>query len=309
MAAPLTRVRYDESAATPLLQRFLFGDIYAPLLAPRGIDPGFAARFVLREVKADSSARVYQQVLTLARFYELSAVVPHLETCLTRSERDLESIVRATCVLQVMGELGTEGRSAVAARYLDTVLVPLPSAPQAIDALIDAHISLTPGHTLAALRARIERDLAQAAQRELESEETMVAYDRLWAIQHNALPTAEDIAGKKTAILGVGLSRRVQELVALYLGQSTVVGLNIETWAGRMLRREAFSGSTAPVLEALAQAIDAAVRTSPPKNQLDFVVCRAADAIIYLGGQLSGRHAQLNAQVEHRTLSFLWDNP
>jgi len=305
----VTRIRHDEAAGRELLREYVFGGMYGPSRVPRGIDPALVSEYVEAEIQPGSWTNAYGKALDVIRFYERGDVLGHLMQALTRNELDAGSIRRSAYVLQAMGDLGTPHDARAAGGYLDGVLVPLPAAIDATRDLFDAHVTLAPDHTLDALADRIRAAVDAARLTEQESEEKMVAYDKVDAIQRNDLPRARGVAATKVAVDALPEGPRRDELVRVYMGQSTAVGALIETWAARALRREALTGDPAPVWAAFGRAIDAAEKAPLPKAHVDFAVLRAAQAILYLGGQLSDHHAELYAKAEGGAANFLWDDP
>ena len=53
---------------------------------------------------------------------------------------------------------------------------------------------------------------------------------------------------------------------------------------------------------------DAADQKPPSPEKRDFVVVRAAQAILYLQGELSKRHQELYRNAKTRAANFLWDD-
>lgn len=305
----ITTIRHDEPAARQLLQDFIFGGKFGPGRVPRGIDPAFVSAFIQGELQPGSSADAYGKTLEAIRFYERADVLPHLFQALSRKELDASSIRRSAYVLQAAGDLGAPPDIVNAADYLDSVLVPLEAAMDVMPILFDTHVVLAPAHSADRLSDRIHHEVAQAALTEQQSEAHMMAYDRLSAMERNDLPRARAVAAKKVAVIALPADARRDELVTIYLGQSSAVGLLVETWAARALRWEALAVDPVPVWAALARAIDAADKATLPRHITDFTIVRAAQAILYLGGTLSQHHADLYAKAESAAASFLWDDP
>lgn len=309
MRRPVTRVRYDESTSNDLLHAYLFGGPFSPGTPPRGISSQTIYKFLSNELKVSASSDTYLKTLALVRFYELDATLELLNRALAWSGAGTEPTDKSCYILQAAGDLGVSRAVEESAASLDTLIAQTSAFVPSIQNILDTHITLVPIHSLRTLTRRIDSEIGAAAPNQHRDLAGRLAYDKVVGIKANALPYADALAKKKVSILGLPSTQRTQDLVDVYLGQSTASGQLIETWAGRMLRREAFEGDPGPVFSALEQAMDAAEKAALPSNQLDFVVCRAADAIIYLGGSLSAHHAQLNAKVEARTANFLWDDP
>jgi len=308
----ITNVRHDEATGKQLLADFLFGGMLGPGRVPRGVDPALVSKVIVDDLKPGSSADAYRKTLDAARFYELDDVVPHLRAALTEKEFDQPSIRRSAYVLQAVADLGASGDSVVAADYLDRVLVPLAAAMDVMPTLLETRIALAPEGSMDRIAERIQREVDQAALTEMQSEAHMMAFDKVSALQRNDLPRAEAIAAQKVAVQALPEPARRDELVAIYMGRASAVGLLIEMWAARALRREALTVDPIPVLGAFAQEIDGAEaerKAGSPKGASDFLIVRAAQAIIYLGGQLSAHHAKLYADTEVGSANFLWDDP
>ncbi len=304
----ITTVRFVRAAGRERLREFIFGGRLGPGRVPRGIDPLHVSEFIVDELRPDASPDAYRKTLDAIDFYECADVLPHLQRALTETENDAADLRRSTSVLRAVGDLGTVVDAAAAAAYLDRVLVPLPAAIPAVSSLLDARIALIPAGSWQRVEARIGAAVDQAALTEEDSEADMMAFDRIAAVQRNELPAAEAIGARKSALLEEPPSQRRPGLVAVYLGVADVVGELIETWAARQLRLEALTDDSTQVLAAFADAIDA-IPMDAPDAASSFVVGRAARAILYLGGHLTGRQADRYAGLEARTASFLWDDP
>lgn len=324
MSLGLTKVRHDEKTARQLLQDFIFGGMFGPGRVPRGIEPALISDFIRQRLEPESGADAYVKSLEAMRFYERDDVVPHLLRALTRQERDLPSIRRSAYAIQAAGDLGPSmigpvriGSSApirpaelpgLSAEYLDRVLVPLPDARLAFPVLLETSTVLAPAGSTDRLAERIQQEVDEAALTERQDESGMMAYDKVVAIQRNDLQRTRAIITKKLSILTLSALSRREELLTVYMGRSAANGVLMETWAGRLLRLEALTIDPTPVRQAFERAIDDVMSSSVEKSYADFLVARAAQAIVYLGGVLSRKHAERYAQATEAAANFLWDD-
>jgi hypothetical protein len=309
MEPRVTRVRYEGQAGRALLQTYLFGGTYGPVRPPRGIAPEEVLDFLRKQVLADAEPDVFRKALDLLRFYELpealAALVPALEKL-----RNAQDLLRSAFVLQAVGDLGTSTEADHAATHLDTRLVPCPDASLEFPALLDTRLALAPHGTDAALAARIHVEVQRAQADAHRDEQAMMHADALSAVERNDLPRIRVFAAAKGKLAALDAAAREQALVATYLGRSAATGPYLEVWAARMLRRSVFTGALAPVVEVLGKVI---VEADPVQQGTlaDFAVVRAAQAIVYLGGELRPEWAQAyeTSLPTGASLNFLWDDP
>jgi len=83
----------------------------------------------------------------------------------------------------------------------------------------------------------------------------------------------------------------------------------METWSGRLIRAHASSVDThAAVIKAFTRTIDDALGGGVAKPKQDFLVHRAAQAILYLQGELAPAHEAAYKAIDPGLQNFLWDD-
>lgn len=307
---PVTRVRYTEAEAQHILQVFVFGGHFGTDRPPRGIDPAHLLDFIVRRVPLGGEADVYNKALQALRFYELGEAVPHLLQTLDQPVVGREGVQRCCWAIQAGADVGspTAEQMTRLCRFFDEVLVPHPMAPMLWALLMETREVLAPYGSDAALAARLAAEVQEKQAHERDGEAEMMAYDKVAAVQRNELPRSQHRAASKVALRREpDADVRRKGLVDAYLGRRWL-GTVLEDWAGRWLRWEAFGVRPEPVWQALAQAIDEIDRTTLPPAQADLELVRAAQAILYLGGQLSLHHLH-QYEAARGVQNFLWDDP
>jgi hypothetical protein len=293
-----------------LLEAYVFGDEYGPFRVPRGIDPAVVLRFLADRLPSDAPPPAFARALEVLRFYELPEALPELTRPLADPVGSAEDLARDASVLQAMGDLGGSEDGARAATFLDGRLVPHPAAEAAFPLLLETRLALAPHGSDEALALRIHGAVERARADEEKDEAGMMRFDAAAAIERNDLARERALAQAKTSLLRAPGPERIGGLVQTYLGRAPGGGPYLETWAGRMLRRQAFASAPAPVLEALERSLDAA---PPPRQGVlgAFLAVRAAQAILYLGGELSPeREAHYQEALPiGGAMNFLWDDP
>jgi hypothetical protein len=82
----------------------------------------------------------------------------------------------------------------------------------------------------------------------------------------------------------------------------------MEEWTGRMLRAEAMMGNPEPVYAYFGRAIDMADPEKTGPKQADFIIVRAAQAILYLQGKLTPPQRERYKRAQKVGMNFLWDD-
>jgi hypothetical protein len=309
MPPGLTTVRYSEEEGRELLRLFIFGGMLGPGRVPRGIEPRLVLEFIQQELKPDSEPDAYGKALEALRFYEGEDAVPHLMTALNGKEANAADLRRSAYAIQAAGDLSIRRLVDLASDYFDRFLVPHPVAPAIIPLLLETQLVLAPLGSMDALSQRLQDEVTQAARTQYQDEPSMMAYDKLAALQRNDEKRYRGLMAAKARIQGLTMAARRNELVAVYMGQSTAFHPLLETWAGRRLRLEALTVSARAVLAEFEQELDAVDPSALGDSRTDTRVIRAAQAILYLGGSLSAAHQRLYQQAKEGTANFLWDDP
>ena len=305
----ITTVRYDEKGGRAELERFIFGGMYGGPRVPRGVAPELVTEFVLEKLEPASSPDAYQRTVEVIRFYERADVAPHLRLALAAREKDERDVRRSAFAIQGVADLGPQQDLTRVAQYFDTVLVPHAAARDLFPLLLETLITLGPAGSPDKLRQRLHADLEQAAKSQNSSEAGMMAFDKLSSVERNDLPRAAGALEARKRLLAAAPAQRRNELVLLYLGQSPHSTDLMETWAGRLLRREAVEGDPEAVCAAFLRAIELADPAKLGAPRAGFIVCRSAQAILYLGGKLTPKYRELYQQSkEFGAMNFLWDD-
>lgn len=303
----VTHVRHDKKAGRELIAGYVLGGRYGPARVPRGIAPEVVLELLGDTLGPETEPPDVAKALEAGRFYELTEAVPLFARVRERLE-STDDLRRWAYALQAAGDLGGREAGAEAAAALDARLVPFPAAVGEFPLLLATRLALAPHGSVRALAGRIRAAVAEAKIHEERDEASMMAFDKLDAIERNDLPRTVALSEAKARLLAPG-PQRAPELVDAYLQKGPAGGPYLETWSARALRHEAWR-DPAPVLDALGRAMDAA---DPAKagRLADFQAARAAQAILYLGGTLDpARRARYQAALSTgAAMSFLWDDP
>ena len=307
----ITTIRYDENGGRAALGRFVFAGKEGGPRVPRGVPAELVSEFILQRLKPDSSPEAYRRTAEVVRFYERADVVPHIGLALNGRVANQRDLMRSAHALQTLGEFGSREQAAWAAQYFDALLTPRQEALDFIPLLLDTLVSLAPAGTADKLRFRLQQEVQEAAPHQYASEARMMAYDRLCGLLRNDLPRAQGTMAAKENLLKLTAARRRGELLLTYLGQSPHSGSAMATWAGRMLRKEAMEGEeeAEAVRGVFARAMELAEPEKLGRQRAGFIIHRAAQAIVYLGGRLSPRQRDLYEKSKpFAAMNFLWDD-
>ncbi|HEY6006436.1 MAG TPA: hypothetical protein VIV57_26385 [Anaeromyxobacter sp.] len=304
----VTRVRFDPKTGRELMAGFVLGGRYGPARVPRGVAPEVVLDLLRDALGPETEPPDVAKALEAARFYELPEAVPFFARVRERLE-SADDLRRWAHALQAAGDLGGTEARAEAAAALDARLVPFPAATGELPLLLATRLALAPQGNARALTARIRSAVAEAKVHEEKDEASMMAFDRLDAVERNDLPRTVALSEAKAKLLAATGPQRAVGLVDAYLQKGAAGGPYVETWSARMLRHDAWR-DPAPVADALGRALDAA---DPEKigRLADFQAVRAAQAILYLGGALDpARRARYQkALPTGAAMNFLWDDP
>jgi hypothetical protein len=304
----VTRVRFDAKTGRELVAGFVLGGRYGPARVPRGVAPEVVLDLLRDALGPETEPPDVAKALEAARFYELPEALPFF----ARAREGLDSVDdlrRWAHALQAAGDLGGPGARSEAATALDARLVPLSAAAGEFPLLLATRLALAPQGNARALTARIRAAAAEAKVHEEKDEASMMAFDRLDAVERNDLPRTVALSEAKARLLAATGPQRAAGFVDAYLQKGAAGGPYLETWSARMLRQDAWK-EPAPVTDALGRAIDEA---DPAKigRLADFQAVRAAQAILYLGSALDpARRARYEkALATGAAMNFLWDDP
>jgi hypothetical protein len=304
---PITAVRYNRKGAQTVLETFVFAGRYGGIRVPRGVDPPQVSDFIQQRVQATASADVYSKIPPLIRFYERPDVLPHLKLALSGHESTIDDISRSAFVLQSIGDLGTPDEAALAADYVDRVLVPQPLALNAYQQLFEALIANAPAGSPQRLIDRLNAVVAEAGQGP-STQRAVQDYQRIASVQRNDQPRFRARWDAKSRLAKQTPDQRRVELVAIYLRQSPFASTQMEEWAARMLRAEVMQGDPQPVYAVFGRVIDTVDPQKLGPQNASFIIARAAQAIIYLQGKLTARQEDAYDKSNQAAMNFLWDD-
>jgi hypothetical protein len=284
---PITHVRWPSRDAAPKLERFVFGGVYAGNRPPRGIDPDYVAYWIRENVKPDSSPLSLLRVAHLLRFYERGDVLDFISRFLSRTDATDTGFDRNSYVLQCIGEVGSPEQLRFAGGLFSELLVSHPSAMPSFLLLLETAEVLAAVVDTSAIARLMQRELDAASKvPDLRGPEGL-RWRKYSDYNRNQWPEALRIIEAKRRLLAADPAQRLQELVIIYMGESSVSSASMEIWAGRLIRDYARSGGQAAVVAAFARIFDATLRGQMPKPRKDFLMYRAGHAIIYMQGKLT----------------------
>jgi hypothetical protein len=304
--ARITNVRHGRDSALELLQDFIFGGLFGIGRVPRGIEPAWVADFILERLVPESSQNAFGKALDAMRFYDAGHALPRLEEALTGLET-LEADLRRSCfVLQAMAEFAPE-RRVQAVDYLERYLAGLHSLPDALPRVLELLVVAAPAGGFGVVEAHLANALARLPVP--TSEDEMLSQDRVLALQHNELPRARALAEAKAWLMALPEPQRTAGCVRAYLGLDDAGGLLMESLVGRVLRSRAMKGDQAEVLAAFESELNVVLASGAAADDVDFVVTRGAQAMIYLGADLSPAIEYRYRARAMAAAHFLWDDP
>lgn len=306
--AVITFVRCTGAAAAERLDGFVFGSKFVGNRPPRGLDPQFVSQWIREFVNSDTGPMALSRVAHTLRFYERGDVLDHLSPFLSRTDLEGPGFLKNAAILQCIGEVGSEGRRRVASGLFQELLIGHPLVMQMFQLLLDTAESLADTVDTAAIRSLMRRELEVAA----KAGDPLGPGGLLWRkytdYDNNQLPQALAAIEGKRRLLAADPVQRLPELVAVYLGESAISSPTTEVWAGRLLRKQAMTEAQPAVLAAFATSFDAVLDGQLPAARRDFLVHRAAEAIIYLQGELTARQRTAFSALRSGPQNFLWDD-
>ena len=303
----LTTVRLYGGEADHALEQYIFGGLFSGARVPRGIKPEQVSEFITKNLKKDSNSSAYDHSLQVMRFYETADVISHVLDPLSVKETDLDSLLRSAYVIQAAAEFGVEDVPEKAREYFDHYLVKHKDTINAIPQLLETLIVLAPLGSVDKLAERIKTEVKKAEEA-VTDEDSMAYYDKLAAFERNDLPRAKAIIKRKLEILSLQGEAQISQLITVYLGLADISDGYTEVWAGRLLRKEVLGSRGQPVLDGFTKMIDNIIAGDVTGPQVDFVVQRAAQAVLYLSGTLSPQQKAAYDKIEVGGMHFLWDD-
>jgi hypothetical protein len=304
----ITNVRHTPPEADALLHSYVFEGRYGGPRVPRGIALPQVTLFVKTAILPDVDSADLFRLLEVLRFYERADCVEHLLKFLVGKELDNTDIQRSLLLVQIAGDIGEAPEAKQAAAYLDDRLVEHPAMTGEFALLFQTLLTLAPYGSMAKSEARLATQLKRAESQKDANEQGLRAFTLLTTADAERKRTAK-LRAAKTKLAALPPDKRVTELLAVYLGESSLSTSYMEVWAARMLRREAFDNDPTAVLRDLGHYLDRALPAGAKAPGEPFHYVRAAQALVYLGGSLPLRHKTAYHAIEDKTLNFLWDDP
>jgi hypothetical protein len=250
------------------------------------------------------------RVVDTLRFYERNDVLDTISRFLNRKEGDERDFRRSNYVLQAIGEVGTPEQAAFAVRYFNEFILPQPIAMEFFSLLLETAETLSAAVDFTAVGRRLQTALDAAGNAENLEGSGGLPWRKYSDFNRNNYPNAARIIEAKRLLLRATPEQRLPELMMIYLGDSPFASPSMEIWTGRMIRDYARSAeeTQAAVLTALAQVLDGAISSQLPKPQKEFFIHRAAQAVLYLQGELNFTQEAAYEAIESGPESFLWDD-
>ena len=307
---PITLVRWPNRDAAGILEKFIDGPRFMGRRAPRGLDPLFVSYWIRENVKPDCAPPAMMRVVDLLRFYERKDVLDHTSRFLTRNEGEERSFRRAMYVLQAIGEVGSPEQATFAVRYFNEFLLPQPIAMEFFAMVLETAEALAIAVDFTAVGRRLQAALDAAGKVSDLEGSAGLPWRKYSDYNRNNYPNAALTVEAKRRLFRADPAQRLQELLFIYLGESPLSSESMEIWAARLIREYAMKEDFQPVvLAAFTQIIDGALKSQMPKPKRDFLIHRAAQAIIYLRGDLSFPQEAAYEAIENGPENFLWDDP
>ena len=308
---PVTLARWPSRDAALSLDRFVNGPRQVGRRPPRGLDPEYVSYWIRENIKPDCAPGAMMRVVDVLRFYERNDVLDHTSRFLNRNEGDERSFRRAMYVLQAIGEVGTAEQCNFAVRYFNEYLLPQPIAMEFFTLVLETAESLYLAIDFTAVGRRLQAAIDAAAKAPDLEGSGGLPWRRYSDYNRNQYPNGSRIVEAKRLLVRATPDQRLPELMFIYHGESPFSSPSMEIWAGRMIREYArqTEETQSVVLATFGQIINGALNSQVPKPQKDFMIYRAAQAIIYLQGNLSFQQEAAYDAIENGPENFLWDDP
>jgi hypothetical protein len=307
---PITLVRWSNRDAAERLDQFVNGSRFVGRRAPRGLDPEFVSYWIRENVKPDCPPTTMMRVVDLLRFYERRDVLDHTSRFLSRNEGEERAFRRSMYVLQAIGEVGTTDQSNFAVRYFNEFLLPQPFAMEYFPLVLETAEALALAVDFTAVGRRLQAAIDAAGKVNNLEGSAGLPWRKYSDYNRNNYPNTARLIEAKRLLVRAQPDQRLPELLFIYLGDSPFSSASMEIWAGRLIRE--FAGQSkdtqSVALAAFAQIIDGALNSQLPKAGKEFYIHRAAQAVIYLQGNLSFPQEAAYDAIETGPENFLWDD-
>jgi hypothetical protein len=301
----------NESEARGALKAFVFGGDYGGFRVPRGIEPAFVSEFIRENVKPTSGPGALLNTIDLIRFYERSDVVPELTgPNLVRPPTDQKEFQRQAYSCQMVGDFLDEAAVVKAAEHFDRFLVKSSWALDYANLMLSTLLVLCPSGAMDAFAARTRTEVARLAPRQADSEKSMMAFDKIEAIERNDIPRTSRLIAAKKKLAAKPVPEALPDLVKTYLSKDTVSDAYLQVWAARRIRSDAIAASPKPAHAAFARHIDEVPLEEAGNPPHIARICASSRATVYLAGELTDPRIEKYkiAREKQPPVEFLWDD-
>lgn len=304
----ITTIRHSDDTGRTLIDRYCFSGAYGGPRVPRGIDPDLVSIRIIERLRLDGGSDIFRRVLDMIRFYERPDVAAHMGRVLLGKEINAGDVSRSNFTLQAAGDVGAADLVKPAVDYFEKRIVPSAHVVTGLTLLLDTALTLSPPGKIDAAGSRVAAEAARLAKAQRNSEADMLAYDSVAAVQRNHLPRVKAAADVKAKLSALKPAERCEELVKIYLVKSPVSDDYMQVWAARMLRRDVMATGPEAACATFSKFIELANPKNPQIPRDDFVIHRAAQAIMYFGVKLNAAEREVYGYVQTKSMNFLWDD-
>lgn len=307
----ITLVRHNQSEGNELLDAFIFGGDFGGFRVPRGIDPAHVSEFVRERVKPTSGPSTFSRTLEVLRFYERSDVVPGLTAeNLLRPPTDMKEFKRQAYACQMVGDLMDAASVARAADHYERFLVKSSWAVEHSKLMLSTLVVLAPSGSIDGFATRVRTEVARLAPRQADDEKSMMAFDKIEAIERNDIPRTNRLIAAKKKLAPKLVPEALPDLVKTYLSKDVVSDSYLQVWAARRIRADAIATSPKPAHAAFAKHIDEVPLEEAGNPPHVARICASARATVYLAGDLTDPRIEKYkvAREKQPPIEFLWDD-
>jgi len=306
---PITQIRWLTRDMAEQLERFVFGGHYSGSRPPRGLDPEYVSYWIRENIKPGASPMAMMRVAHLLRFYERADVLDLIGRQLSRTDATEPGFGRNAYTLQCIAEVGTPQQKQFAGGLFNELLIPHPFAMRGFLLLLDTAETLAGFADTTAVGRLLQRELESASKAGNLRGPEGLPWRKYSDYNRNQLPQSLASIAAKERLLAQAPAVRLQELIFIYLGESPVSTFTMEVWAGRLIRAYAMDGEQPAVVQAFGRIIDGAMNSQMQQPKKEFLIFRAAQAILYLQGKLTYPQEAAFDAIANGPTSFLWDDP
>jgi Mg-chelatase subunit ChlI len=192
--------------------------------------------------------------------------------------------------------------------YFAEYLLPRPEAMDALQLVLDAADSLAATVDIGGVGRRLQGAIDAASKVEDIKGPAGIPYRKYNDFARNNYALTKRNIEEKRRLSALSPAQRLQELVVVYLGESPLSVPSMEIFAARLIRAFARDDGREAVYAAFGQVIDVTVKSQLPKPRKDFLIHRAAQAILYLQGKLTFPQEEAYDAIASQSPNFLWDD-